>query len=77
MGELRPEMHQIVIFAVPAALVLLELFAGAEPFADADYTGKNALWRDLQIGSLRESPLAFSFSYYYVTNLSHRVGAIV
>ena len=50
-------MHEIAIFVVPGTLVLLELPAGAELFADAEDTGENALRRDLQIGGEEGAPV--------------------
>ena len=50
-------MHQVPVFAVPAALILLQLFAGAELFPDAEHTGEDALRRDFQIGSQEGMPV--------------------
>ena len=50
-------MHEVAVFVVPGTFVLLELFAGAELFADAEHTGKDALRRDLQIGGQEGSPV--------------------
>ena len=50
-------MHQIAVFLVPGTLVLLQFPAGAELFADAEYTGENALRRDLQIGGEESAPV--------------------
>ena len=50
-------MHQITVAVVPAAFVLLELFAGAELLTDAEHTGEDALRRDLQIGGEEGAPV--------------------
>ena len=50
-------MHEVAIAVVPAAFVLLELFAGAELFADTKHTGEDALRRDLQIGGEEGAPV--------------------
>ena len=50
-------MHEVAVFAVPAALIFLQLFAGAELFPDAKDTGKDALRRDLKIGGQKGMPV--------------------
>ena len=50
-------MHEVAVFVVPGTFVLLELFAGAELFADAEHTGEDALRRDLQIGREEGPPV--------------------
>ena len=50
-------MHEVAVFVVPGTFVLLELFAGAELFADAEHTGKDTLRRDLQIGREEGPPV--------------------
>ena len=50
-------MHEVAVFVVPGTFVLLELFAGAELFADAEHAGKDALRRDFQIGGQEGTPV--------------------
>ena len=50
-------MHQITVFAVPGTLVLLQLFAGAELFPDAEHPGEDALRRDFQVGGQERAPV--------------------
>ena len=38
-------MHEVAVFVVPGTFVLLELFAGAELFADAEDAGEDAVGR--------------------------------
>ena len=50
-------MNQVAVFAVPLFLVLFELFAGSELFPDTEYTGEDALRRDLHVGSQEGVPV--------------------
>ena len=50
-------MHQLSVFVVPGALVLLELLTGAKLFPDAEHTGEDTLGRDLQISGKEGPPV--------------------
>ena len=41
-------MNQVAVFVVPGTLILLELFAGTELFADAEDAGEDAVGRNLE-----------------------------
>ena len=50
-------MHEVAVLVVPAALVLLQLLAGAELLTDAEHAGKDTLRWDLQIGGEEGPPV--------------------
>ncbi len=50
-------MNQVTVFVVPAALVLLQLLAGAELLADTEHAGEDTFGWDLQIGGEKGSPV--------------------
>ena len=41
-------MHKVAVFVIPLLLVLLELFAGAELFPDAEDAGEDTVGRNLE-----------------------------
>ena len=57
LRELRFQINQISIFAVPLLFVFLQLPTGAELFPDAEYAGKDTVWRDLEIGGEEGMPV--------------------
>ena len=56
-GELRFHVHQVTVLVVPAALVLLQLLAGAELLPNAEHAGKDTLRWDLQICGEKGPPM--------------------